>query len=353
MGLIGGILAPLFMGTPVTLLSPLAFVQRPRRWLEAISRYQATGSAGPNFAYDHCVRKVRPEFLDRIDLSSWRVAFNGAEPVRARTLQEFSERFAPCGFRADAMKPCYGLAESTLLVSASRTPSVARVRRVEASSLERGRIVAAPDADAGGRALVGCGTPRSSVVIVDPVSRRRCGRDEVGEIWISGPSVAREYWNRPDESRATFGALLQDSGEEPFLRTGDLGFLADGELFVTGRLKDLIIVDGANHYPQDIEHTASGSHAALEPDACAAFSVEVAGKEELVVVAGIRSAASLAASEIGRAVRSAVSRDHHLRVHELVLVKRGGLPVTSSGKIQRNACRAGYLAGTLEGWGTR
>ncbi len=353
MGLIGGILAPLYMGAPVTLMSPAAFIQRPRRWLEAISRFKATGSPAPNFAYDYCVQKVRPAQLSGIDLSNWRVAFNGAEPVRARTLEEFAVHFRPCGFRPDAWRPCYGLAESTLLVSASPRPSLPLILSVSKSSLERGEVKTQAETEGDERRFVGCGQPRTTVRIVDPDALRPCPSGRVGEIWVSGPSVAREYWNRPAETGETFRAFLRDSGEGPYLRTGDLGFLDGDQLFVTGRLKDIIIIDGANHYPQDIEHTVGRCHEALEPTGCAAFSVEVAGREELVVVAALRAASSLAAEEIARAVRSAVSEAHHLRVHDLLFVKRGGIPVTSSGKIQRAACRSGYLSRTLEERGPR
>ncbi|PYQ61978.1 MAG: hypothetical protein DMF53_14145, partial [Acidobacteria bacterium] len=284
MGLIGGILEPLYAGYPVTLMSPLAFLQQPVRWLRAISRTRATTSGGPNFAYDLCVHKVSAEQKRELDLSSWSLAFNGAEPVRPETLERFAAAFAPCGFRRAAFFPCYGLAEATLLVSAGRRQEGASVRAFAADEIERHRAAPADD----GRALTACGRaadPRPGyprIAIARPDSSEPCGPGEVGEIWVSAPSVAQGYWRRPEETERTFGARLA-GGEGPFLRTGDLGFVADGELFVTGRLKDLIILRGRNHYPQDIELTVERSHPALRPGCGAAFAVEREGEERLVV----------------------------------------------------------------------
>lgn len=353
MGLIGGILGPLYVGSPVTLLPPLAFVQRPRRWLQAITRFKAAVSGGPNFAYDLCVRQLTPERCAGLDLSSWRVAFNGAEPVNAGTLREFAARFAPYGFRPDAFKPCYGLAESTLLVSSSATTTPPRVESVRQGDLERHRIVpCAADAE-DARTLVSCGHPAATTIIVDPESLQICAAGRVGEIWVSGRSVAPGYWNQPEETERTFRACPADTrdAEGPFLRTGDLGFLLEHELFVTGRLKDLIIVDGANHYPQDIERTVGGCHPALDATDCAAFSLDGSEGERLIVVAGVRGASRLALDELRRAIRAAVSEQHDLRIHDVVCVRRGGIPKTSSGKVQRRACRAAYLSGTLDMWG--
>jgi len=347
MGLIGAILAPLYVGSPVTLMSPIAFIQRPRRWLQALSRYGGAVSGGPNFAYDLCVRKVSPKQSDDLDLSDWRVAFSGAEPVNPRTIREFTARFAPCGFAPDAFKPCYGLAESTLLVSVNARPAPPRIRSFQRSALERHRAAPCADDADGARALVSCGQPVTETVIVDPRSSRPCVPGEVGEIWVAGASVARGYWNQPAETERTFCAALAPPAGGRFLRTGDLGFVLEGELFVTGRLKDLIIIDGANHYPQDIERTVGTSHPDLAPTDCAAFSVDADGAEALVVVAGIPPSSRIAAPDLDRAIRAAVSEYHDLRIYDLLLVQRGAIPKTPSGKIRRHACRAAYLERTL------
>ncbi|HVR98103.1 MAG TPA: fatty acyl-AMP ligase, partial [Thermoanaerobaculia bacterium] len=263
LGLIGNLLQSTFVGGSCVLMAPTAFLQRPARWLEAVSRYGATTSGGPNFAWDLCVRKVSPEQRRDLDLSRWEVAFNGAEPVRAETLAAFSATFAGCGFRPGAFYPCYGLAEATLMVSGGRPGEERAVRRQRVSC---------------GPALAG-----QELAIVDPATGERRGAGEVGEIWLAGPSVVAGYWRRPEETAAAFGARLKD-GSGPFLRTGDLGFLEDGELFIAGRLKDLIILRGRNHYPQDIEATAMASHPELGGGLAAAFPVERDGEERLVVV---------------------------------------------------------------------
>ncbi|AGA31109.1 hybrid non-ribosomal peptide synthetase/type I polyketide synthase [Singulisphaera acidiphila] len=351
MGLIGGVLQTLHCGGTSTLMSPVAFLQRPFRWLQAISETRATISGGPNFAYDLCVRKVTDEQRASLDLSRWTVAFNGAEPVRAETLERFAEAFAPCGFRREAFLPCYGLAESTLLVSGGPAETRPVVVSLATAPLEQNQIVPAPTDKPGSRALVSSGRiPAGQVVaIVDPETCRRCAPDRVGEIWVSGPSVASGYWNQPEITKATFHATLADTGEGPFLRTGDLGFVNNGELIVTGRLKDLIIVRGRNVYPQDVERTVEQSHPALRPEGGAAFSVEIDGDEQLVVIHEVeRQVKGNDVAEILLAIRRAVAEQHDLDVHAICLIKAGSLPKTSSGKVQRHASRALYLAGTLE-----
>ncbi|HEV7508303.1 MAG TPA: amino acid adenylation domain-containing protein [Thermoanaerobaculia bacterium] len=355
MGLIGGILEPLYAGYPVTLLSPVAFLQQPVRWLRAISSTRATTSGGPNFAYDLCVRKISEEQKQDLDLSSWTLAFNGAEPIRPDTLDRFTAAFGPCGFRREAFYPCYGLAEATLLVAAGRRFSGPVVRSFAAGDLETHQARLVTDAtDA--RTLVGCGLaadPQAAypaIVIVRPDSSEPCAPGEVGEIWVHGPSVAQGYWRQPEESERVFNARLTD-GSGPFLRTGDLGFVTSGELFVTGRLKDLIILRGRNHYPQDVEITVERSHPALRPGCSAAFAVERDGEERLAVVAEVHrehrqdDAAEIAG--IVAAIRRAVADEHEVAPDAVVLLRPATLPKTSSGKIQRHACRAGFLAGTL------
>ncbi|HEX8275905.1 MAG TPA: amino acid adenylation domain-containing protein, partial [Longimicrobiaceae bacterium] len=350
MGLIGGILQPLFTGYWAALFSPVAFIQRPARWLEAVSRYGATSSGGPNFAYDLCVHTVGPEEREALDLSRWEIAFNGAEPVRAETLRAFAEAFAPCGFRARAFYPCYGLAEATLMVTGSRPSEVPTERAVDPEALGEGAVVADPDPQ-GKYRLVGSGrsAPSQRVIVVDPATLRECPPDRVGEVWVSGPSVARGYWGRPAETAETFAGFVAGTGEGPFLRTGDLGFLEDGELFITGRLKDLIVIRGRNHYPQDIEQTAARSHDGLRAGSGAAFSIDHDGEERLVVVQEVsrQAAAGVDVEEVAAAIRRAVAGEHGLQVHAVAVVRSGGVPKTTSGKVQRRACRAGFLAGEL------
>ncbi len=357
MGLIGGVLQTIYCGGASTLFSPLEFLQEPYRWLEAIARTGATISGGPNFAYDLCVRKLSAEQRATLDLSTWTVAFNGAEPIRAETLDRFAEMFAPCGFRREAFLPCYGLAEATLMVSGRREIAPPVLVSVEAAALEQNRVVPMPAAGPGTRTLVGSGQVISGqeVVVVDPATGVRCPAECVGEIWVAGASVARGYWNQPEASAAAFEAPLADpDGAQRtqvgrFLRTGDLGFLRNGELFVTGRLKDLMIIGGRNVYPQDIEATVARSHPLLRIDAGAAVSVEQDGEERLVIVHEVeRQVRQDRVEEIAGAIRRALADEHELDAFAVVLIKTASLPKTSSGKIRRQACRAAFLAGMLD-----
>ncbi len=346
MGLVGGILQPLYGGFHNVLMSPMSFLQKPVRWLQALSTYRAMTSGGPNFAYDLCLRKIKPEEREQLDLSSWRVAFNGAEPVRAETLEQFAETFAPCGFRREAFYPCFGLAEATLIVSGGMREAPPVVKKLEPAGMEAGRAEIA----SGGRALVSSGRNLSDerIAIVDPERHAELPEGQIGEVWVSGPSVAVGYWMRAEESRRTFEAHLEPSDGRSYLRTGDLGFFHGGELFVTGRIKDLIIVRGVNHYPQDIELTAEHAHRGLRPNCGAAFAVEDAqGREQLVLVHEIERTQMRESPLVFAAVHSEVLRRHELPLDAIVLVKQGSIPKTSSGKIQRHACRRGYLDGTL------
>ena len=349
MGLIGGILQPLYVGRPNILMSPMTFLQKPFRWLSAISRFRATTSGGPNFAYDLCVRKITPEQRETLDLSSWELAFNGAEPVRKETLDSFTETFEPCGFRREAFYPCYGMAEATLIVSGGFVSRPPVVGLFDADALADGRVVQRRPGAGGTCSLVGCGEtlPDQRIEIVNPQTMATAAADEVGEIWVSGPSVAQGYWRQIDSSEATFQAYLKDSGEGPFLRTGDLGFINNGELYVTGRIKDLIIVHGVNHYPQDIELTVQRTRRRLRRDCGAAFTVEVGGGEQLVVVQEVERRKQGNLEAIFDAIRKAVAAEHDLRLDAIVLVRAGSIPKTSSGKIQRHACRNGYVDGSL------
>src|SRR5215208_1854564 len=351
MGLIGGVLQPLYGGFPAALMSPVSFLQPPPGGLQAISRLGADSGGGPNFAYDLCSRKITPEERATLDLSSWEVAFCGAEPIRRETLEQFTATFAPCGFRREAFYPGYGLAESTLFVSGGSKTSSPVVLSVEGAELERDLVVTASAGDEGSRTLVGCGRALADqkVVVVEPKSLTQCSPGRVGEIWVSGPSVTQGYWGRLEETKHAFRAYRADTGEGPFLRTGDLGFLHQGELFVTGRLKDLIIIRGRNHYPQDIEQTAEQSHVALRPGGCAAFSVEADEGNRLVIVQELERPymRSADADEVIAAVRRAVAEHHELEIHAVALVRTGSIPKTSSGKIQRRATRTAYVEGTL------
>lgn len=351
MGLIGAILQPLYGGFPSTLMSPNSFLQRPLRWLQAISRYRGTLSGAPNFAYELCLRKATPEQLATLDLSSWSIAFNGAEPLRSETLDRFTKVFAPCGFRREAFYPCYGLAEATLIVSGSRKAFAPIVATVRAESLEQHKVVeASEDDESSVRSLVSCGRElrEQKIRIVDPETLTACAPDEVGEIWVSGPSVARGYWAREEETELAFHAHIIETGEGPFLRTGDLGFIRGGELFVTGRLKDLIIIRGRNHYPQDIEQTIERCHASVRAGGGAAFAVEAQGKEQLVVVCEVDRRQQADANELTGAIRQAVAEEHEVQPAAVVIVKAGSISKTSSGKIQRHACRAMFLRNELE-----
>ncbi|MFI6492386.1 fatty acyl-AMP ligase [Streptomyces sp. NPDC050564] len=340
MGLIGPVLNTVYLGVTATLFSPLHFLQQPQRWLTALSRYRPHTSGGPNFAYELCLKHATPDLLDGLDLSRWKVAFNGAEPVRAATLRRFTETFGEAGFRREALYPCYGLAEATLMVTGSSVQAAPTL--IEAA--ETGPHVGATDA-----AAVGCGRPGpgTTVVIADPERQEELPEGEVGEIWVGGASVAKGYWRNALATRETFRATLEDR-EGRFLRTGDLGFLRDGELFVTGRLKDLMVIDGRNHYPQDLELSAELTHWALRPGCTAAFSVDggVCG-EQPVVVAETAPEAAGESEKIIDLIRSAIGEAHGLALRDVVLVHPGTIPKTSSGKIQRRASRAAYLDGTL------
>jgi 8-amino-7-oxononanoate synthase len=355
LGLIGGIVQTVYSGGWCIFMPPLAFLQDPYLWLRAISRYGAYTSGAPNFAYDLCVRRVSAEQKATLDLSCWRAACSGAEPVRAETLRRFAKAFAPCGFQAGAFYPTYGLAEATLLVSGGAVAAAPAFLSLDAEALGHNRVEVVDPKEAKAQTLVGCGRcmPDQKIAIVDPERLSRSPSGRVGEVWVAGPSVAQGYWAQPAESARTFQAFLADTGEGPFLRTGDLGFLHDGELFITGRLKDLLIFHGRNHYPQDIEQTVECCHPRLRPNGGAAFSVDVEGEERLVIAHEV----SLPCGDEERAVvvtaiRRAVAAEHDLHVYAVVLLRPNGLSRTSSLKTQRHACRAGFLEGSLPVVGT-
>ncbi len=350
MGLIGNVLQPLYLGARCILLSPMAFLQKPLSWLETISRYRATTSGGPNFAYDLCVRKVPSEDREKLDLSSWTVAFNGAEPVQPATLDRFAAAFAPCGFRRNAFYPCYGLAEATLFVAGGTRESGPVVTVFEKNSLQSNHPSEALPRSQETTELVSCGKAwlDQRIRIVDPNTMTACKEGAVGEIWVAGPSVAQGYWNRPEESSHIFkNFLLKNDG--PYLRTGDLGFIAGGQFFITGRWKDLIIIRGRNHYPQDIERTVERCHPLLRTGEVAAFSVDVAGEERLVIVQEVaRNYRQQDLKSVAETIRQAVAEKHELQVYALCLIKPGSILKTSSGKIQRRAVREAFNNAALQ-----
>ncbi|MBM4089215.1 MAG: AMP-binding protein, partial [Planctomycetes bacterium] len=352
MGLIGLVLHPLYIGAHSILMSPVSFLQRPIRWLKAISDYRATISGGPNFAYELCTEKIAPGQCAGLDLSCWEVAFSGAEPVKAEALERFASAFAPCGFRRKAFYPCYGMAEATLIITGGLKDEQPVLRTFSGRSLTRRRVVEGNGDRLHHRTLVGCGTarPGQRLVIVDPDRLTRCGDNEVGEIWVSGPNVAQGYWNRAEETKRVFDAHLAGNGDGGYLRTGDLGFVAEGELYVTGRLKNLIIIRGRNYYPHDIEVTVEQSHPALRTGNGAAFSVEIDGEERLVVCQEVERGAirNLPVDEVFGAIQAAVAEHHDLQLEAVLLLKTSSIPKTSSGKIKHHACRMGFLDGSLE-----
>ena len=347
MGLTGVVIHSLSVGARCILMSPVSFLQQPFSWLWAISRYRATTSGGPNFSYDLCVRKITGEQRAQLDLSSWTVAFNGAEPVRPETMDRFAKAFAPCGFKREAFRPCYGLAEATLLVSAQLEAGPI-IKVVSKKALEQNQIVEVVNDSSETRKVVSCGHALGKVLIVDPESLTPNDEDTVGEIWVSGPSVAAGYWNKPVETATTFRAVPTGVGAGSFLRTGDLGFLQDGELFLTGRLKDLIVTRGRNHYPQDIELTVEQCHPSLRSGCGAAFSVLVHDEEQVVVVQETEARQPVEAGALIGSIREAITDQHEIAAHAVVLIRAGTIPKTSSGKIQRKACRQLFLEGGLK-----
>jgi amino acid adenylation domain-containing protein len=350
-GLVKGILQPAFAGIPAYLMPALIFLKRPVRWLQAIGRYGITHSGGPNFAYAHCVHSTTMEERRDLNLASWRLASCGAEPISRDTIESFVEAFEPVGFRREAFFPAYGMAEFTLLVSVKRKGIAPGIRNLDAEALQDGFVKIRSIGENGMRPVVSCGHPvgDTKVVIVDPTTRRECPPETVGEIWLTGASVAKGYWNRSEETTKTFRAYLAETGAGPYLRTGDLGFVQDGELFVTGRLKDLIIIRGRNHYPQDIEQTVGQCHPAVRSGFGAAFSIEMHNEERLVVVQELeRREQTTDTEEVAGTVRRAVSEHHDLQVYAVVLIRAGSIPKTTSGKIRRGACREGFLSSRLE-----
>lgn len=348
-GLVEGLIQPLYSGATCYIMAPLAFVKRPLRWLQAIDKYQATHSQAPNFAYDLCVRRIRESQKDGLNLSRWQSAGNAAEPINPRVMREFYQAFKDCGFTWETFSPAYGLAEATLLVSSTPVGTAPTILSLDAASLERGQVQLADSGTV--RETVSCGdlVCETQVAIVNPDTFERCEPDTIGEVWTADPGVAHGYWQRDDATRDTFAAYVQ-GGDGPFLRTGDLGFLKGGQLYITGRIKDLIIIRGTNHYPQDLEWTVQNVSPALRPDYGACFSVIEDGEERLVVVQEVERSQQkgLDPAETIAEIRQAISETHELQAYAIALVKSGNVLKTSSGKIQRRACRDRFITGALE-----
>ncbi|MDH5739215.1 MAG: amino acid adenylation domain-containing protein, partial [Nitrospira sp.] len=349
-GLLHGIIAPFYAGIPAYLMSPITFLRRPLRWLEAVARFGITHSGGPNFSYESCVRAARQQTEWQADLSTWSVASCGAEPIHLDTVERFIDTFGPRGFRRTSFAPAYGLAEATLLVTMKRAGAEPTFLTVDAEALTDAVVKKPPTAKGKTRTLVGCGEPleETRVRIVNPTTHTECPPGVVGEVWLAGSGIAAGYWEKPEESQAVFKATLAGSHESPYLRTGDLGFLHHGELFLTGRLKDLIIVRGRNYYPHDLEWTAGHAHPSLRRGGGAAFSIEGETGERVVLVHEIETRLPESdMMDVIRGIRRAVADEYELELHSVVLIKSGTIPKTSSGKIQRGACRAAFESDQL------
>ncbi len=363
--LVGFVLGPVYYGYESTLMSPMEFLIKPVRWLRAMSHYKIANTACPNFGYEYTARRVKPEECEGLDLSNWLIAGNGGEPVLKQTLEAFNKKFAPYGFRPQTFMPTYGMAESVLFVAGLKSLSdPPKVLTLSATDLEEHTVRVLADNEPGGRSIVSCGRPGSGhrVIAVDPVTLTPSDPNQVGELWVQGPSVPSGYFGMPAESAATFEGYLADTNEGPFLRTGDLGFVADGEIYLAGRLKDLIIIAGRNHYPSDIEFTVQRSGAPVRMGACVAISESIKGIEELVIIAEVddRLFPADARSEgpgtgsldefwasAAKTVQGAVSEGHGLSVRSIVFVKPRSLEKTSSGKPRRRYYQKLYVEGRL------
>jgi acyl-CoA synthetase (AMP-forming)/AMP-acid ligase II/acyl carrier protein len=348
MGLVGNLLTSLYVGIQAVLMSPVAFVRKPVRWLELITQYQATIVGAPNFGYGLCVDRISEEQRGNLDLSSLRLAYCGSEPIDYRVLDKFAEFFRPAGFNPQSFFPCYGMAEATLMA----TGSGLHYFPLDADALSKGFASPFSEENSASRLFVGCGysVAGQQTQVVDPETRYALADGQIGEVWLNGPHIAQGYWRKPELTEVAFKAALADGDATPYLRTGDLAFMREGQLVITGRIKEVIILRGRNYYPQDIERCVTESHPALQPQAAAAFSVDINGEEMIVAVQEVRRTAmrDLPAEAITSAARLAVFEQQELALHALVLLKPATLLKTSSGKIRRSACRAAYLDGSLD-----
>ena len=364
MGLIGNVIQPIYMGACCVMMSPVSFVQKPIRWLQAISKYRATTSGAPNFAYDLLCDRITAEQATQLDLSSWEVAFCGAEPVQTATIDTFSRKFADCGFKSTMFYPCYGMAEATLMITGGDKTQSPTVKYLDQMALEQNKVVISEQPNSRTKTFVSAGYPwlDGQIAIADPDTLTECEPDQVGEIWYSGSSVGQGYWQLPEKTKYTFQASLKNqksASPQPslqretkmqYLRTGDLGFINNGELYITGRLHDVLVFWGLNHYPQHIEQTIEQCHPALKANCGAAFSVEVAGKARLVIAQEIERThrKSLVMDEVVEAIRWQVFQQHFIDIYGIVLLKPGKIPKTSSGKVQRSISKTMFLDRSLD-----
>lgn len=352
MGLIGNLLQPVYSGSSLITMSPMAFLQKPLRWLQAISKYQATISGAPNFAYELCANKVTEEQKRELDLSYWRVAFNGAEKVRPETLDKFVRIFADTGFSKKSLFPTYGLAESTVFVTGGPAQTGPTYLDVSKHALENNRVLVDTFASLPSQRIIAVGQPwfDHCVTIVNPETKCACPKNIVGEIWVKGPSVAQGYWNNPDKTKEDFQAYLNDNENDgPYLRTGDLGFIYDGNLYVTGRVKDLIIINGKNIYPDDVENIAQTTHPSLRVSSSAAFSVDIDDQEQLVLLQEVERTElkKIDLNAVFKEISMNILKALDLRVHTIVLIMPHRLPKTTSGKIQRLKAKKMFLSHEL------
>jgi len=351
MGLIGCTFQSLYAGYPTVFMPPVAFLQKPENWFKAVTKYKGTSIGAPNFSYDYCTEKISEEELINYDLSNLDNVFCGAEPIRKETFVNFTEKFKTSGFLKNAFYPCYGLAEGTLIVTGGNNSEEPKYINIDSSTLEKNKIKILEKETENSQSFVSCGHAwtDTKVVLVNPETFEKCKVDEVGEIWVQGSSVCKGYWNNPEETERTFNAYLKDGKTGPFLRTGDLGFFVDDNLYITGRIKDLIIIRGVNHYPNDIEHSIEKCHEALRPNSNAAFSVDINNEERLVIVQELERTymRNLNSEEVFENIRKQISIEFDLQIYAIVLIKTGSIFKTSSGKIQRRACKKAFLENSL------
>ena len=347
MGLIGGVLQAAYLGVLNVGMPPIAFLKNPLNWLKAIEKYKGTTGGGPNFSFDYCIQKTTEEERAALDLSSIKTFYCGAEPVRKQTMESFPEAFKKSGASPVQMYPVYGMAETTLIVSGGYQNEQPKFLKIDAIALQENKVLIANEKNLKTVELVGCGHSwmETKIEIVNPTTFERSKKNEVGEIWVSGPTVAKGYWNKAEENQRSFGAIINSSGDGPFLRTGDLGFLYEDELYITGRLKDLIIIRGVNYYPNDIELTVQSTDASLKQNSGAAIPVTVNNEEKLVIIQELERSAlrNTDYNKIINNIRTAISEEHELDVYGIALIRTGSIPMTSSGKIQRRLSKYGYL----------
>ncbi|GAB1255549.1 hypothetical protein NBRC116494_00510 [Aurantivibrio plasticivorans] len=361
MGLIGAIFQAIYLGGTAVVMSPSAFIKQPVQWLQMISRYSITVAGCPNFGYDACVKRIKDSALEGISLATWRVAFSGAELIRHSTMQQFIDKFHHYGLKPDALAPCYGLAEATLYVSSLPPQLNMSCRSVNADELQQGRAVVTGSYEVTplhkteaiiASSIVSCGVAQTSVVmkIVDPLTNESLADGAVGEVWVSSEHIAKGYWRRPEVTEATFHARLNPYDGRQYLRTGDLGFLFEGQLYLTGRSKEMLIVNGRNIYPNDIENSVADSFREVLRDSIGAFQVDDKGAESAVVVAEVGPSKSFKAhsEEIAKTIKSQVSQEFGIAVKDVMFVRRSTIPKTTSGKLQRTKLKQQYISNEIQ-----